>query len=75
MNRVYDDQLSHQQKLEMIASIEFWQKKRWSRLHYFRSCVFLPMAARHVLIKTEINILRSQSKRLENLKKSLWSQS
>lgn len=51
---------------KLINGILHWQNKRWERIKFWRNSE-LPMEARHFLIRKEIELIRSQKKRLQKL--------
>lgn len=68
MNEELD--LTLPEKLHLIKAIEHWQKKRWKRLRFWHG-LSLEMGVRHMFMQKEIDLIRSQKKRLTALKNSL----
>lgn len=63
-----DLELSYSDKLKLIARIEYWQQQRRQRFKFFfANRTTLPAFSR-VMVKHEIQLIREQQGRLEELK-------
>lgn len=68
-----DHQLTLAAKLELIEGIIMMQQVRWKRMKFFHNCPNIKMGTKHFFIKREIELMRSQKQRLENLRQSIYS--
>lgn len=56
--------------LRLIKGIEYWQARRWERIRRWRT-VDMPRSFVHLMLRSEIKLLREQGKRLKELKQSI----
>lgn len=67
-----DSELPMIEKIELINGIEYWQKERWKRLRNWWNIEKLPINVKHMFVKKEIDLIRSQEVRLKAIKQSVY---
>lgn len=68
-----DLKLSFVDKINLIESIEYWQRERWGRVRKWRRFPDMPLSLKHTMLQREVDLIRSQKKRLKAIRQSIYT--
>lgn len=67
------EELSIREKLITLTWISIKQQERWNRIKSWHNKANAKMEVRHFFMKEQIDVMRSQKKKAEKIKLSLYS--